>query len=78
MKSKASDVCVEPGHVLENCESEFIPIVRSGAWADMGFRAKMEDVYVCVDNFAQDYGLENFTDAPNAFYAVFIFSYYYC
>ncbi|XP_030947655.1 probable protein phosphatase 2C 22 [Quercus lobata] len=71
MKSKASDVCVEPGHGLENCESEFIPIVRSGAWADMGFRTKMEDVYVCVDNFARDYGLENFTDAPNAFYAVF-------
>ena len=78
MKSKASDVCVEPGHVLENCESEFIPIGRSGAWADMGFRTKMEDVYVCVDNFSRDYGLENFTDAPNAFYAVFIFSYYYC
>lgn len=77
MKSKASDVCVETGHGLESCESEFIPIVRSGASADMGIRTKMEDVFVCVDNFARDYGVENFTDAPNAFYAVFIFPYYY-
>uniref|UniRef100_A0A2N9H756 protein-serine/threonine phosphatase n=1 Tax=Fagus sylvatica TaxID=28930 RepID=A0A2N9H756_FAGSY len=66
MKSKASDVSG-----LESCESEFIPIVRSGAWADVGFRTNMEDVYVCVDDFAQDYGLKNFTDGPNALYAVF-------
>ncbi|KAK4798737.1 hypothetical protein SAY86_031063 [Trapa natans] len=52
-------------------QSDFIPTIRSGAWADIGFRSRMEDAYVCVDNFAQDFGLENTSGGPNAFYGVF-------
>ncbi|KAK9273628.1 hypothetical protein L1049_018438 [Liquidambar formosana] len=71
VKSKTSDISVESELGMEDCESKFIPIVRSGAWADIGFRQSMEDVYVCVDNFMHDYGLKNSTDGPNAFYGVF-------
>ncbi|KAG2691570.1 hypothetical protein I3843_08G015100 [Carya illinoinensis] len=71
MKTKPADVSVEPGLGVENRESEFIPIVRSGAWADVGFRSNMEDVYVCVDDFTRDNGLWNLTDGPSAFYGVF-------
>lgn len=60
----------EPEMSSENCETEFVPIVRSGGWADIGFRQSMEDVYVCCDNFMQDYGIRNFCDEPNAFYGV--------
>lgn len=71
VRTKATDISVEPRLALENCKSEFIPIVRSGAWTDIGFRQTMEDVYVCVDNFIHEYGLKNFTGGPNAFYGVF-------
>ncbi|PKI31983.1 hypothetical protein CRG98_047629 [Punica granatum] len=42
-----------------------------GAWADIGFRSSMEYVYVCVDNFAHDYGFENLSGGLNVFYGVF-------
>ncbi|XVF88178.1 hypothetical protein PTKIN_Ptkin19aG0029400 [Pterospermum kingtungense] len=71
VKSRTLDIAVENGHVLENHGAEFTPIVRSGAWADIGFRTSMEDVYLCVDNFMHDYGLKNFADGPSAFYGVF-------
>ena len=67
MKSNALDIAVESGHVVENHVAEFTLIVRSGAWADIGFRTRMEDVYLCVDDY---YGLKNFTDGPSAFYGV--------
>ncbi|KAM1013637.1 hypothetical protein FF1_043548 [Malus domestica] len=71
MKTKTNEINVEPGVQAKNFESKFIPIVRSGAWDDIGSRPNMEDVYVCVDNFVNDYGLKNHTDGPNAFYGVF-------
>ncbi|GMN45209.1 hypothetical protein TIFTF001_014409 [Ficus carica] len=71
MKTKASGVSAEAGLGVDDHQSQFCPIVRSGAWTDIGFRSSMEDVYVCVDNFMQDYGLKDFPDEPNAFYGVF-------
>ncbi|XP_061346230.1 probable protein phosphatase 2C 22 [Gastrolobium bilobum] len=71
MKTKLSDVLAEPGHVSEDFLSDFLPMLRSGACADIGFRSSMEDVYVCADNFIEDYGLKNNIDGPSAFYGVF-------
>ncbi|KAF8393297.1 hypothetical protein HHK36_021538 [Tetracentron sinense] len=71
VKMKAMDLSVEPEIGTEGCETEFIPIVRSGAWADIGFRQSMEDAYICVDNIMHDYGLKNFSEGLNAFYGVF-------
>ncbi|KAL5783182.1 hypothetical protein ACOSP7_008211 [Xanthoceras sorbifolium] len=71
VKTKAPDVSTEPVLGVENLETEFIPIVRSGAWADIGLRTSMEDVYLCVDNFMHDYRLENSIAEPSAFYGVF-------
>ncbi|OMO52185.1 phosphatase 2C (PP2C)-like protein [Corchorus capsularis] len=71
VKSKPLEIAVENGHAIENHGAEFIPIVRSGAWADIGFRTSMEDVYLCIDDFMHDYGLKNFADGPSAFYGVF-------
>ncbi|XP_062101601.1 probable protein phosphatase 2C 22 isoform X2 [Humulus lupulus] len=71
MKTKTTDFSAEPGLDVEDCQSHFSPIIRSGAWTDIGFRASMEDAYVCVDNFMQNYGLKNLPDGPSAFYGVF-------
>lgn len=64
------DVSVEPVLAVENHETEFVPVVRSGAWADIGLRTTMEDVFLCVDDFMSDYGLKNL-DEPSAFYGMF-------
>ncbi|KAH8504266.1 hypothetical protein Peur_046150 [Populus x canadensis] len=71
VKTKKLDISVKPNPGAENHDADFFPIVRSGAWADIGFRSSMEDVYMCADNFMSDYGLKNATDGPNAFYGVF-------
>ncbi|CAA6666302.1 unnamed protein product [Spirodela intermedia] len=55
----------------EGFEAEFVPVVRSGAWADIGFRSSMEDVFVCFDNFEHSCGLRDFGEGPSAFYGVF-------
>ncbi|KAK6912663.1 PPM-type phosphatase-like domain, partial [Dillenia turbinata] len=56
---------------IEDSHMNFTPIVRSGAWADIGFRSSMEDVYLCVDNVLQDYAVNSFSEGPHAFYGVF-------
>ncbi|KAL8256272.1 hypothetical protein R6Q59_031339 [Mikania micrantha] len=65
--TRIADESTEPG----DCKPEFLPLVRSGAWADMGFRGSMEDVYICADSFVHDYGGKNLIEGPAAFYAVF-------
>uniref|UniRef100_A0A6N2LFA8 protein-serine/threonine phosphatase n=1 Tax=Salix viminalis TaxID=40686 RepID=A0A6N2LFA8_SALVM len=71
VKTKTLDIPVKPNLGAESHDADFVPIVRSGAWTDIGFRSSMEDVYICADNFISDYGLKNATDGPNAFYGVF-------
>lgn len=71
MMTKTFDATAELEKSRETCESEFIPIVRSGGWADIGFRRSMEDTYVCCDNIKHEYGLKNFGEGPSAFYGVF-------
>ena len=65
------DISAIPQPGPENHGVDFIPIIRSGAWADIGnFRPRMEDVYICADNFMSDYGLKNAIDGPISFYGV--------
>lgn len=71
VKTKTSDISVDQTLDDQVCTPEFIPILRSGAWADMGFRSSMEDVYICADNFVHEYGVKNFTEGLGAFYGVF-------
>ncbi|KAI0522890.1 hypothetical protein KFK09_005279 [Dendrobium nobile] len=69
-----SGIPIEPEVSGKKCEKEYIPIVRSGAYVDIGFRQNMEDTYVCCDNVTDEYCLKNTGDGPNAFYGVFFHS----
>ncbi|KAJ3691941.1 hypothetical protein LUZ60_012291 [Juncus effusus] len=51
--------------------ADFVPVVRSGACADIGTRRNMEDVYLCCDDFSESYGVKCFDEGPSAFYGVF-------
>lgn len=70
MKSNTASISIEPRLNIEDRATDYVPILRSGAWGDIGFRSSMEDAYVCVDDFIHDYGLKNVSDGPNAFYGV--------
>ncbi|XP_058223375.1 probable protein phosphatase 2C 22 isoform X1 [Rhododendron vialii] len=69
--SNTASISIEPRLNIEDRATDYVPILRSGAWGDIGFRSSMEDAYVCVDDFIHDYGLKNVSDGPNAFYGVF-------
>lgn len=69
--NKNSGFSVEPEVSGKICQPEYIPIVRSGAWADIGYRQNMEDTYVCCDNFADEYAFKDTGNGPRAFYGVF-------
>ena len=62
--------------IFERVDAEFIPVVRSGGWADIGSRSTMEDVYICCDNFLQDFGTESCEEGPSSFYGVCFHSIY--
>ncbi|XP_058223376.1 probable protein phosphatase 2C 22 isoform X2 [Rhododendron vialii] len=70
-ESNTASISIEPRLNIEDRATDYVPILRSGAWGDIGFRSSMEDAYVCVDDFIHDYGLKNVSDGPNAFYGVF-------
>lgn len=57
----------------EGVTEDFLPMLRSGGYADVGFRSSMEDVYVCVDHFMQDHGLNKHIAGPSAFYGVYLY-----
>uniref|UniRef100_A0A1J3CM65 protein-serine/threonine phosphatase n=1 Tax=Noccaea caerulescens TaxID=107243 RepID=A0A1J3CM65_NOCCA len=73
VKTKVSDISVENEFTLEKNKSEFefVPVMRSGAWSDIGSRSSMEDAYLCVDDLMDSYGLKNPGDGPSALYGVF-------
>ncbi|XP_047972196.1 probable protein phosphatase 2C 57 isoform X1 [Salvia hispanica] len=71
VKSRASEIAFEPRLNLDDSDAEYVPLLRSGAWADVGSRSYMEDVYVCADNMMNDYGLSGSSESPSAFYGVF-------
>lgn len=49
----------------------FLPVFRSGSFADIGPKSYMEDEHVCVDNLVEHLGLRlPGIPAPGAFYGV--------
>ncbi|CAN1828145.1 Probable protein phosphatase 2C 22 [Linum perenne] len=71
VRTSTVDISVESEVSIQPHVADYIPVVRSGACSDIGFRPNMEDVYTCMDDFATDYGLKHQIDRPNAFYGVF-------
>ena len=49
-------------------ESEFVPCVRSGSFADIGPRRYMEDEHICINDLSLH--LSDELPQPSAFYGV--------
>jgi len=69
VRSPANNTRPETERTFESMDTEFIPVIRSGGWADIGSRRTMEDVFICSDNFMEDFGFEC-SEGPSAFYGV--------
>ncbi|KAK8948478.1 putative protein phosphatase 2C 57 [Platanthera zijinensis] len=69
--NKSLGFSVEPELSGKNGKPEYIPVVRSGAWTDIGNRKNMEDTFFCCDDFADEYDFKNTGNGPSAFYGVF-------
>lgn len=51
-------------------QSNFLPIFRSGSWAEMGPKQYMEDEHICIDNLMEHLGEDARFPSPGAFYGV--------
>ncbi|XP_051137801.1 probable protein phosphatase 2C 22 [Andrographis paniculata] len=71
VKVRSADISTEPTSTIRDDDAEYMPLLRSGAWADIGSRSSMEDVHVYTDNLMDDYGFNIPTESPSAFYGVF-------
>lgn len=52
-------------------QNNFIPVLRSGDWSDIGNRTYMEDAHICIPNLAQNYGDKLHGKEIVSFYGVF-------
>lgn len=72
LRSPANSTKSGTEKTFENMDAvAYMPVVRSGGWADIGSRHTMEDVFICSDNLMKEFGVESFEDGPSAFYGVF-------
>ncbi|KAL1189280.1 putative protein phosphatase 2C 49 [Cardamine amara subsp. amara] len=58
----------------EDCSSSvsfYVPVIRSGSYADIGPRRFMEDEHICIDDLSSRVGSLYELPKPSAFYAVF-------
>jgi len=60
-----------PKPSIENGREQFIPIIRSGSFTDIGRRGCMEDEHICIDDLSKHLGTMFEGPKPNAFYGVY-------
>lgn len=57
--------------VAEEKHSNFIPMLRSGEWSDIGHRPYMEDTHICIPDLARSFNSKLIGDESVSFYGVF-------
>ncbi|KAJ0942160.1 putative protein-serine/threonine phosphatase transcription factor DBP family [Helianthus annuus] len=57
--------------VSEEKYNNFIPILRSGEWSDIGQRPYMEDTHICIPDLARNFSNKLLGEEAISFYGVF-------
>ncbi|XP_076909224.1 putative protein phosphatase 2C 27 [Bidens hawaiensis] len=57
--------------VSEEKYNNFIPILRSGEWSDIGHRPYMEDTHICIPDLARNFNNKLVGEEAISFYGVF-------
>ncbi|XP_050214186.1 probable protein phosphatase 2C 27 [Mercurialis annua] len=55
----------------QNQLANFVPVLRSGEWSDIGCRPYMEDTHICISDLAKNFGYGVLSGESIAFYGVF-------
>ncbi|XP_057988083.1 probable protein phosphatase 2C 27 isoform X4 [Hevea brasiliensis] len=55
----------------QNLATNFIPVLRSGEWSDIGGRLYMEDTHICISDLAKKFGYNLLREESVSFYGVF-------
>ncbi|EEF29880.1 probable protein phosphatase 2C 27 [Ricinus communis] len=55
----------------QNLLTNFIPVLRSGEWSDIGGRPYMEDTHICINDLAKKFGYDLLSEESISFYGVF-------
>lgn len=58
----------------QNQVIDFVPVIRSGEWSDIGCRKYMEDTHVCISDLAKKYGSPSLEHEAVSFYGVSLYS----
>jgi protein phosphatase 2C family protein 2/3 len=48
----------------------FVPVLSSGEWSDIGGRPYMEDTHICIGDLAKKFGYNLLSDEVVSFYGV--------
>lgn len=48
----------------------FVPVLRSGEWSDIGGRSHMEDTHICINDLAEKFGSNVLDKEAVSFYGV--------
>ncbi|KAK1316591.1 putative protein phosphatase 2C 2 [Acorus calamus] len=60
-----------PDATLDKPVLQFVPVIRSGSFSDIGCRSIMEDEHICIDDLSSHLGSMVRCPKPSAFYGVF-------
>ncbi|KAF2282789.1 hypothetical protein GH714_043148 [Hevea brasiliensis] len=52
----------------QNLATNFIPVLRSGEWSDIGGRLYMEDTHICISDLAKKFGYNLLREESVSFY----------
>ncbi|KAJ9163015.1 hypothetical protein P3X46_022737 [Hevea brasiliensis] len=55
----------------QNLKTNFIPVLQSGEWSDIGGRLYMEDTHICISDLAKKFGYNLLREESVSFYGVF-------
>ncbi|KAF5749571.1 putative protein phosphatase 2c [Tripterygium wilfordii] len=55
----------------QSSPTDFVPVLRSGEWSDIGGRLYMEDTHICIGDLAKKFGCNLLSEETISFYGVF-------
>ncbi|KAG8639392.1 probable protein phosphatase 2C 27 isoform X1 [Manihot esculenta] len=55
----------------QNLLTNFIPVLQSGEWSDIGGRPYMEDTHICISDLGKKFGYNLLNEESISFYGVF-------
>lgn len=70
VENETSETAATESVAVAVAVAEYMPVIRSGGWMDIGVRKSMEDTHLIVDDLVERAGSLLVSEGPGAFYGV--------